>query len=104
MLDIKVLRTEPDRLREALKKRFNDLDITPAIELDAERRALLADVEKKKAAQNEITKKIPQMKKNGEDTTAIFKDMKELSNEIKADDDKVREIDVYRIFRTKAFP
>lgn len=93
MLDIKILRNEPERIKEALKKRNNDLDISPAIELDKQRRELLTDVEKKKAAQNEITKKIPQMKKAGEDTTEIFKEMKELSNEIKSDDEKVRDID-----------
>lgn len=93
MLDIKILRTEPDRIREALKKRNNNLDITPAIELDLARREILTQVEKKKAQQNEISKKIPQMKKAGEDTSAIFTEMKELSNEIKSDDEKVREID-----------
>ena len=62
MLDIKILRTEPERIREALKKRNNDLDITPAIELDIARREILTEVEKKKAQQNEISKKIPQMK------------------------------------------
>lgn len=93
MLDIKILRNEPDKIREALKKRYNDLDITPAIELDKQRRELLTDVENKKAQQNAITKKIPAMKKAGEDTTQIFKEMKELSNEIKADDEKVRNID-----------
>lgn len=93
MLDIKVLRTEPDKIREALKKRNNDLDITPAIELDAQRRALLSDVEQRKAKQNEITKKIPAMKKAGEDTTAIFAEMKALSDTIKEDDAKISEID-----------
>ena len=93
MLDIKILRTEPDRIREALKKRNNDLDITPAIELDKARREILTEVEKKKAQLNEISKKIPQLKKAGEDTSAIFAEMKELSNEIKEDDEKVREID-----------
>ena len=56
MLDIKVLRQEPERIKEALKKRFNPLDIEPAIELDKQRRAILAEVEQKKAKQNEITK------------------------------------------------
>ena len=93
MLDIKILRTEPERIREALKKRNNDLDITPAIELDIARREILTEVEKKKAQQNEISKKIPQLKKAGEDTSAIFAEMKELSNEIKEDDEKVRELD-----------
>ena len=93
MLDIKILRTEPERIKEALKKRNNDLDITPAIELDIARREILTEVEKKKAQQNEISKKIPQMKKAGEDTAPIFAEMKELSNEIKEDDEKVRELD-----------
>ena len=93
MLDIKILRTEPDKIREALKNRCNDLDITPAIELDAKRRELLVDVEQKKAKQNEITKKIPAMKKAGENTDAIFAEMRELSDEIKVSDAKISEID-----------
>ncbi len=93
MLDIKILRTEPERIKEALKNRNNDLDIEPAITLDKERRALLTTVEQKKAEQNKISKQIPQLKKAGEDTSAIFAEMKELSDEIKKDDEKVREID-----------
>ena len=56
MLDIKILRTEPEKIKAALKARCNDLDIEPAIALDVERRTLLADAEQKKAKQNEITK------------------------------------------------
>lgn len=93
MLDIKILRTEPEKIREALKKRNNDLDITPAIELDVKRREILSEVEAKKATQNEINKKIPAMKKAGEDTTEIFTQMRELGAEVKELDDKVREID-----------
>lgn len=93
MLDIKILRQTPDIIKDALKKRCSDLDITPAIELDKKRRGLLVDVESKKASQNEISKKIPQMKKNGESTDEIFREMKELSGEIKALDEQVRKID-----------
>jgi len=93
MLDIKLLRQEPDKIREALKKRASELDITPAIELDAKRREILAVAEQKKAQQNEINKKIPQMKKNGEDTTAIFAEMRELGAEVKEADEQIRQID-----------
>ena len=93
MLDIKILRSEPEKIVEALKNRNNPLDITPAIELDKTRRELLSDVEKKKATQNEITKKIPAMKKAGEDTSAIFDEMRKLSDEIKEDDAKISKID-----------
>ena len=93
MLDIKILRTEPEKIREALKKRNNDLDITPAIELDKQRRELLQEVEQRKAKQNEITKQIPAMKKNGENTDEIFAEMRKLSEGIKEDDAKISEID-----------
>ncbi len=93
MLDIKLLRSEPEKIKTALKNRANDLDIEPAIELDAKRREILAEVEKMKAKQNEITKQIPAMKKAGENTDAIFAEMKELSGEIKELDAQVAEID-----------
>ena len=93
MLDIKILRTEPEKIKAALKARCNDLDIEPAIALDVERRSLLADAEQKKAKQNEITKKIPAMKKAGENTDEIFAEMRKLSDEIKEDDAKISEID-----------
>ncbi|MBR4723136.1 MAG: serine--tRNA ligase [Clostridia bacterium] len=93
MLDIKLLRTDPDKIRQALKKRNSDLDISPIIELDGKRRAILAKVEQMKATQNEISKKIPAMKKAGEDTSAIFAEMKTLSNEIKELDTEVSGID-----------
>ena len=93
MLDIKILRTEPDKIREALKNRNSDLDITPAIELDLKRRELLGKVEQMKAKQNEITKQIPAMKKVGENNYAIFAEMKELSGEIKDLDTEVSDID-----------
>ena len=93
MLDIKILRTNPDLIRTALKNRCNDLDIRPAIALDKQRRELLNDVEQRKAQQNEITKKIPAMKKAGEDTQSVFDEMRALSDTIKADDAKISEID-----------
>ena len=93
MLDIKLLRTEPDKIRKALKNRNSDLDITPAIDLDLKRRGILVKVEQMKATQNEISKKIPAMKKAGEDTSQIFAEMKTLSNEIKELDTEVSQID-----------
>ncbi|MCH5185160.1 MAG: serine--tRNA ligase [Oscillospiraceae bacterium] len=93
MLDIKILRNEPEKIIDALKKRGSDTDITPAIETDKQRRALLAEVEAKKASQNEITKKIPAMKKAGENTDEIFANMRALSKEIQETDAKIAEID-----------
>ncbi len=93
MLDIKLIRTEPEKVKAALARRKENVDIDALLELDAKKRETLFEVEKLKSKQNEVSKKIPAMKKAGEDVAPIFAEMKELSDEIKALDEKVRVLD-----------
>ena len=93
MIDMKLLRNETEKVKAALARRKEDVDIDGLLALDKERRELLYQVEQKKAEQNAVSKKIPAMKKAGEDTTAVFAEMKNLSADIKEIDDKVRELD-----------
>lgn len=93
MIDMKLLRTEPEKVIAALARRKENVDIDGLLELDKEKREIMYEAEQRKAEQNTASKKIPVMKKNGEDTTAIFAEMKKLSDEIKECDDKVRELD-----------
>lgn len=93
MIDIKLLRTEPEKVLKALSRRKEVVDIDGLLALDKEKREVLYEAEQKKAEQNAVSKKIPAMKKAGEDTTEIFAQMKELSEAIKACDEKIRELD-----------
>ncbi len=93
MIDIKLIRTEPEKVKAALGRRKEVVDIDAVLELDKQRRELLYEVEGKKAEQNNISKQIPQFKKEGKDTTQIFAEMKALSDEIKGYDEKLRELD-----------
>lgn len=93
MLDIKVIRTETERVKKALARRKENIDIDAILELDAQKRELLFEVEQLKSKQNEESKRIPAMKKVGEDTAPIFADMKLLSDKIKELDEKVRALD-----------
>lgn len=93
MLDIKLIRTETEKVKKALARRKEVVDIDGLLALDEERRQILFDVEQKKAQQNTVSKQIPQLKKEGKDTTEIFAKMKELSDSIKEDDEKVRILD-----------
>ena len=93
MLDIKVIRTETERVKQALARRKEVVDIDALLALDNERREALFEVEKKKNAQNEESKKIPVLKKEGKDVSALFEDMKKLSAEIKEYDEKIRNLD-----------
>ncbi len=95
MLDIKFLKENTEYAKERLKLRNHDYsaEIDEAIALDAERRALIADTETKKAEQNRISKQIPALKKEGKDVAPIFEEMKVLSETVKADFAKIDEID-----------
>jgi len=84
MLDIKRIKENPEYAKERLATRQKDYsaDIDRLIELDAERRALIADTEAKKAEQNKISKQIPLFKKEGKDVAPIFAEMKVLSETV----------------------
>ena len=95
MLDIKYIKENPDEVKARLATRQKDYskEIDRLLELDVERRALIADTEAKKAEQNRISKSIPQLKKEGKDVEPIFAEMKELSDNVKVDTDKIAAID-----------
>ncbi len=95
MLDIKRIKDNPTFVKERLSTRNKDYsaEIDRLLSLDEERRALIRDTESKKASQNAISKQIPARKKNGEDVSALFADMKAISETIKADTDKIAALD-----------
>ena len=93
MLDLKLIRGETDRVKKALARRKEVVDIDAIIEIDDKRRALLVEAEALKAKQNEVTKQIPVMKKEGKDTTEVFAQMKEISEKIKELDGETREVE-----------
>lgn len=93
MLDIKVIRENPDKVKQAMKSRNMDMDekIDEILTIDEKRRAVLVEVESKKANQNAVSKEIPQIKKQGGDTSEIMSKMKKLSDEIADLNLKLRE-------------
>ena len=84
MLDIKVIRNNPEIVKQAMKNRQMNLDneIDEILKIDEERRNILQEAESMKAQQNAVSKKIPEMKKSGEDISEIMAEMKELSDKI----------------------
>ncbi|MBR5543388.1 MAG: serine--tRNA ligase [Oscillospiraceae bacterium] len=95
MLDIKFIKENKEFVKERLLSRGKDYseEIEKLMSLDEERRALIADTESEKARQNAVSKQIPLLKKEGKDTSAIFAEMKELSDKIKENDSKISAID-----------
>ena len=93
MLDIKRIRTNKEEVIESLNSRFGNYNIDKVLELDEKRREIIFEVENKKARQNEVSKQVPKLKKDGIDVSDLFKEMKALSDEIKELDVKVKDLD-----------
>ena len=94
MLDPKLIRTEPDKVRQALINRNAPVSLLEDfIELDAKRRAVLTESESLKAERNAVSDEIAKMKKAKENADDKIKEMREVSAEIKKLDGEVAEID-----------
>ncbi len=95
MIDIKLIKEDPQGIIKGYeaKESYVSEKIGRVLELDKQRREMIASNEALKAEQNRVTKLIPQMKKAGEDTAPVFAQMKELSDTIKRNDGKQKEID-----------
>lgn len=95
MLDLKRIRTAPDAVKAAIRKREMNLDgvIDEILAIDEKRRALTGEVESMKARQNAVSKEIPQIKKQGGDVSAVMAEMKELSAAIKEKDAALGELE-----------
>ena len=93
MLDIKRIREDFEGTKSAVELRGKgDYNIGRTVELDEERRKLLTEMEALRAEQKRESRRIPQMKKAGEDTTALMADMKQLSEKISELEGKVKDV------------
>ena len=94
MLDIKRIRKNPEELERAMKaRRSKGADVSGLLELDRERRVILQESEALKAQRNEVSAKIPIMKRNGENTDELMASMKSVAARIKELDEKISSID-----------
>lgn len=95
MLDIRYIKENPEEVIARAAKKLKDIraDVERLLELDAQRRTLIAKGDELKAEQNKASKLIPQMKKAGEDTTELLAKMKEISARVASTDAQLREVE-----------
>jgi len=83
VIDPKVLREDPDRVRAAQAKRgLSDDVVDRALAADAARRSAIATFEARRAEQKQLGKQIPQAQ--GDEKAALLARTKDLSAEVKA--------------------
>ena len=95
MIDIKRIKDDPNYVKAALRAKEVDCDeaVDRILELDGQRRSLIAETEAMKAEQNKVSKQIPALKKAGQDVAPVFQRMGELKASIAANDDKLRDVE-----------
>ncbi len=92
MLDINVIRNNPDLVKKAVADKKEKADIDRILELDAAWRAKVAELEEKQALRNSVSKEIAEAKKDGADASEKIALMKQVSADIKNLEVEVREV------------
>ena len=95
MLDIKLIRENPDLVKAAMKSRNKDMDalVDEVLAIDVQRRELMTITDAMKQEQNSASKQIPQIKKAGGDISEIMARMNEIKEKVKANDAAIAELD-----------
>jgi seryl-tRNA synthetase len=93
MLSREYLREHADAYRVALKNRGANVDLERFLDLDAERRRTIAQVEALKAQRNTATQEIANLKKNNQDNPALITAMKRVGEDIKKLDERLAGIE-----------
>lgn len=93
MIDLKLLRENPDVVRKALEARGADADLDGLLGLDAARRELVYQADELKRKRNEVSEQIAKLKKSGDGASALIEDMRAVADKIAALDQRIRETD-----------
>ncbi|GLU30369.1 serine--tRNA ligase [Trinickia caryophylli] len=84
MLDIQLLRKDPEGVAKRLAARGYTLDVATFTALEAERRAIQTRTEELQSRRNSLSKQIGAMKGRGEDTSALMAEVGGIGDEMKA--------------------
>ena len=93
MFDIKLIRKDPDAVRQALERRRASVAYDEILELDARRRKTVYDMDQLRAAQNRAGEDIARAKKAREDASTAIAALRETKTQISTLEEQVREMD-----------
>ncbi len=81
MLDINLIRTSPEKVKQALLKRLDSVDLDAILDLDRKRRELIVESDALKMRKNTVSSTVQKQPKEAQQ--ALFAEMKEISAKIK---------------------
>ncbi len=95
MLDLKLIRSQPDLVRSALRRRGLSAEaaLDALLELDRTRRDLIGEIEAKRNLRNAVSEEIAQAKRQGQDASAKIEAMRVVGEEIKSLEAQLRQVE-----------
>jgi seryl-tRNA synthetase len=93
VLDLKLIRSDPERVRSALARRGAGDRVDELLDLDERRRALLPEVENAQAERRTLSKQIGAAKQAGEDAEGLMARVQGLKEKIETGKAELEEVD-----------
>jgi len=91
MLDIKFIRENKELITEGARKKHIKFDVEALIKADDSRKKLLASIEEKRAEQNLVSSRLPQIA-DQEAKNVLFAEMKKLKEELQKEEEQLKEV------------
>lgn len=89
MLDIQLLRTQPDLVAAALARRGAAIDLAPFEALEVQRKQVQTQTQDLQAKRNALSKQIGMLKAKGEDVAPVMAEVAGLGDALKANEDRL---------------
>lgn len=93
MLDIAFIRNNIELVKEAIRNKGEDVDMSSFSSLDDERRTLIRERDEKRWERKAISRRIGELKREGENTDTEEKKAKKLAKEVKKIDERLSELE-----------
>lgn len=87
MIDISFLRADPEKVKNDLKIKNYDLDITRFAEIDSSRKTLQVAVEDLQSQKNNLSREFGELKKDNKDTSELSNQLNEIKKQLEKNED-----------------
>ncbi|MDD3645817.1 MAG: serine--tRNA ligase [Candidatus Gracilibacteria bacterium] len=91
MLDIKIIRQNPELVKDVIKKRNLTLDLDKFLEIDREKLDLIIQVDELRAIKNRVSKEIPSL--SSEERPAKIEEMKKVGENLSLLEERQKEVE-----------
>jgi len=93
VLDLAFIREHADIVRDAIRNKGERGDVDRVLALDAERRKAVTEFESLRSEQKRLSKQIADLKKSGGDPTALMARMKQMAQDVREREARLREVE-----------